>query len=146
MRGRERDERSAGRRFCGIRKTRRGLTVDQDVDVLFLAGDFVYHLCPNHMQRRRGISANTPSPPDPVPRVRKLTLDPLLGRSIPLNGVHAPVPRLGRGRLHGLLQDLGSSAGDVHLGAVSSEGDGGGQTESGTSCEPKLRESNWNVM
>lgn len=76
---------------------------------------------------------------------QRLTLDPLLGRSISLNSVDAPVPRLGRGRLHGLLQDLGSSAGDVHLGAVSGEGDGGGQAESGTSCESKLRESNWNV-
>jgi hypothetical protein len=139
-------ERSAGYRCCTIKRKTNAerLTVDQDVDVLFLAGDFVYHLCPNHEQRRRGISARTLS--TLTVNSQRLTLDPLLGRSISLNGVHAPVPRLGRSRLHSLLQDLGSSAGDVHLGAVSSEGDGGGQAESGTSCEPKLRESNWNVM
>jgi hypothetical protein len=118
------------------------LTVDQDVDVLFLAGDFVYHL---YASPPCDIS-KTPSHPQTQSRKGGvLTLDALLGRSIPLNSVHAPVPRLGRGRLHGLLQDLGSSAGDVHLGAVSSEGDGGGQPESGTSCESKLRVSNRNV-
>jgi hypothetical protein len=139
-------ERSAGYRCCTIeRKTNATvLTVDQDVDVLFLARDFVDHLCPNHTQRRRGLSARIPSAL--TVNSQQLTLDALLGRSIPLNSVHAPVPRLGRGRLHGLLQDLGSSAGNVHLGAVSGEGDGGGQAESGTSCESKLRESNWNVM
>jgi hypothetical protein len=118
------------------------LTVDQDVDVLFFAGDFVYHL---YASPPCDIS-KTPSCSDPVSEVRRLTLDPLLGRSIPLNGVHAPVPRLGRGRLHSLLQDLGSSAGDVNLGAVSGEGNGGGQAESGTSCGIELRESNRNLM